>query len=70
MNYSEFFSKQCSITVHIFNFAHLTCNVLQPRKFDCHCSKFQGENLYDLYNLVVAEGNIDRGYKLNLFSQV
>jgi sulfatase maturation enzyme AslB (radical SAM superfamily) len=71
MKCSEFFSKQNEVLHFIYLiFAHLTCIVLQPCKFHCHYCKLQGENLYEIYSVDVAEENIDKLYNLNLFLQV
>jgi len=46
--YNEILQCLCLI------FAHLECVVLQPRKFHCHYSELQDENLCEVNSLVVT----------------
>jgi hypothetical protein len=66
INYSEIVNKYNEIWECIYLIlAHLTCIVLQSRKFHCVYPKLQDKNSYEIYSLVVTEENKDSFYNLN-----
>jgi len=48
-------------------FTHLTCIVLQPRKFYCHYSKLQGENFSEINNLVEIKKSVSNSVSSSKF---